>query len=57
MNEATMPTKSFDVLFLAMSHARPLGKRSVTAVLEAPQQKRWTIDSDDLKVRFTPSAE
>jgi hypothetical protein len=35
MNEATMPTRSFDVLFLGMSHARPVGKRSVTAVLEA----------------------
>jgi len=36
VNEVTMPTSSFDVLFLDMSHARPVGKRSVTAVLEAP---------------------
>jgi hypothetical protein len=57
MNEATMPTKSFDVLLLAMSHAGPLGKRSVTAVMKATQRRQWTINSDDLNVRFTPSAE
>ena len=55
MNEATMPTTSFGVLFLDIGHAGPLAAFGY-GVLEAPRRNGGRSILDGLRIRFTPSA-